>query len=50
MKLKKRKIMCTDILAAVFFVGKHVSIFISLVHELGAGQCETSLVCFARVI
>lgn len=50
MKMKKRKIMCTDILAAVLSVGKHFSIFILLVYELGVGQCETSPVCFLRVI
>lgn len=50
MKMKKRKIMCTDILAAVLSVGKHFSIFILLVYELGVGRCETSPVCFLRVI
>lgn len=47
---KKRNIMCTDILAAVFSAGKHIHIFILLFYDLGVGQCETSPVCFVRVI
>lgn len=49
-KMKKRKIMCTDILAVVLSVGKHISIFIVLVYELGVGWCATSPVRFLGVM